>query len=367
MRRRARFAAALVMAAGFALGPITLAAQPADSARTSSIIVYTENDDWWPDTGTDKNYTNALRVTLERNHDLWRLRRLGRLFRWVPDHADCADMPVPEDDEVKCVSSAWHLVGQQFYTPDDISVADLIPGDRPYAGWLYVGGSWKASSYTTLARTDVYVGATGKASFARQVQTEWHRLVGAPRPEGWDHQIGGRLGLIVGHSRHKAFERLARDERRWLEFVPYAGATVGNILTDGYAGARLKVGYNVTRDWSQVGITERRRVAPAAANAPPNSPASPAIEATDMPEPSDFEIYVVVDGQGRALPYNVFLDAAPNHTLDRRYFVVDGGVGLGVRFRRITFSYRVAFVTPEYEQARRHDYKALRFSVALGR
>lgn len=29
--------------------------------RVTTLVAYTENDDWWPDTGTDKNYTNTFR------------------------------------------------------------------------------------------------------------------------------------------------------------------------------------------------------------------------------------------------------------------------------------------------------------------
>jgi len=31
-------------------------------------------------------------------------------------------------------------LGQNIYTPEDIARSDLIRDDRPYAGWLYVGG-----------------------------------------------------------------------------------------------------------------------------------------------------------------------------------------------------------------------------------
>lgn len=322
--------------------------------RQTTLIGYTENDDWPPDTGTDKNYTNALRVTLERNYDMWRLAdRMPKLFGWIPKHRNCSAV-VPEDNpELKCVSSSWHLIGQQFYTPDDISVTELIPNDRPYAGWLYIGGSWKASTASTLVATDVYLGATGEASFSREVQTTWHRWVGAQKPMGWDHQIGNRVGLVVGHSRRWAFDGTYGpiDEKKWLEFVPYVGATTGNIVTDGYSGARLKIGYNVTRDWADIGLAPRL--------------GQPMLGGASDTGP--FEIYVVVDGQGRFLAYNAFIDAASEHALDRKYLVGDGGYGLGVRYKRFSFVYRIAFVTPEYGQALSHDYKALRFTIPLGR
>lgn len=322
--------------------------------RQTTLVGYTENDDWPPDTGTDKNYTNALRVTIERNYDMWRLaERMPKLFGWVPKHINCSAVAPEDNPDLKCISSSWHVIGQQFYTPDDISISSLIPNDRPYAGWLYMGGSWKASTATTLVSSDVYLGATGKASFGREVQTRWHAIVGARKPMGWDHQIGNRFGVIVGHSRRWAFDGTygAIDEKKWLEVVPYLGATAGNIMTDGYAGARLKIGFNITRDWADIGLSPRLGT-PLLGGASDTGP---------------FEIYFVIDGQGRALAYNSFIDTASAHELHRKYLVADGGYGLGVRFKRFSFTYRIAFVTPEYDQALTHDYKALRFTIPLGR
>jgi lipid A 3-O-deacylase len=322
--------------------------------RQATFVGYTENDDWPPDTGTDKNYTNALRATVEYNYDFWRLaQRIPKLFRWVPTHVDCSTVGPVDDPDLKCVSSSWHVIGQQFYTPDDISISTLIPDDRPYAGWLYIGGSWKASTKSTLVQTDVYLGATGDASFSREVQTKWHELVDAQKPMGWDHQIDDRFGVAVGHSRRWAVDGTYGpiDEKKWLEIVQYVGVTAGNIVTDAYAGARLKIGFNLTRDWAETGIAPRLGKALLGGRQ----------------DTGPFEIYLVIDGQSRALAYNAFIDAAPNHVLDREYLVADAGYGVGIRFKRFSFTYRVALVTPEYAQASTHDYKALRFTIPIGR
>ena len=127
----------------------------------------------------------------------------------------------------------------------------------------------------------------------------------------------------------------------------------GNVITDAYGGVRLKIGYNVSRDWSHgIGpvLTASRQGPPASALA--------------QEEPR-FEIYFVADGQGRALAYNAFIDEAPSHDLDRRYLVADGGVGVAFRISRLTVSYRLAFISPEFEQASTHEFKALRFSWAF--
>jgi lipid A 3-O-deacylase len=328
------------------------------AARKSALVVHTENDDWPPDTGTDKNYTNAIRVTLDRNFDMWQVDRWPLVGRLVKKDGkklpNCSLVVAGDPPDTRCASSSFHI-GQQFYTPDDITISELIPNDRPYAGWLYVGGSWKSSTYSRQTATDVYIGATGDASLARQTQRGWHalRFIQAADPKGWDHQIGNRLGIVVHHNRRKAFERWTRDKldpkaRRWLEPVVHWGFTGGNIISDAYAGAQLKIGANLSRDWTQLGIGPR-----VVLGRPPD-PAEP-----------QWELYFLTDVQGRALLYNAFIDAAPEHDLHRNYAVADLGAGLGVRVKWFSVSYRVAFVTPEYEEANTHNYKAIRLTFAL--
>lgn len=322
-----------------------VAAQSADqeerARRRLTHAFYIENDDLLTDRGSDRNYTNGFRYTRDYNYDIWRIQRLGRLFAWVPSHYNCARFVPTDPPHEKCVSTSFHF-GQQFYTPDKIDQLELIPDDRPYAGWLYVGGAWAASTASGLVRTDVYLGVTGEWSFAEEFQTAWHRIVDATAPLGWENQIGKRVGLIVGHSRHWAWDPHS-DGKRWLEVVPYVGANGGNILVDGYGGARIKAGYNIARDWLQTGIAPRVGG-----------------RGTDA---GWFEAYGVADVQARGVLYNAFLDAADLHVLEREGFVGEGGVGFGVRLGRFSFSFRKAWVSREYEQAlRRHAYKALRIT-----
>lgn len=317
--------------------PVELTAQ-----RESALIVHTENDDWWPDTGTDKNYTNALRLVIDRNYNTWqRLRRLPWL-RWIPNHKDCSELVPGDPPTTKCVSSTFEI-GQQFYTPDDISVATLIPTDRPYAGWLYTGGSWRSTTLRSLVSTQMYFGTTGRWSLAKPVQTTWHDLVNAQKPLGWANQIGNRVGVVVGHTRQWAVFERELAGRRVLDTIPFVGGTAGNIMTDIYGGGRLKAGWNVSRDWSPAGIGPRIQT-----------------------RTSDgFEAFVTADAQVRGLAYSAFIDAAPNHTLNRRYGVWDAAWGVGFRIGWLGVLYRVSYISPEYDQAVVHDYKSIRFSFRL--
>ena len=339
---RNRFGVVFRRAAAFALTCLLHAVSAAAevSAPETAVTFYTENDDWPPDTGTDKNYTNGFRLTIDCNSDVLRLHE-RRLFRWVPSHPSCSEANLGK----MCISTAFHF-GQQFYTPDDITVPQLQPHDRPYAGWLYAGGSWTAASNDKAMITDVYLGATGPVSLAEPVQTLWHELVGAAEPKGWDHQIGGRFGVVVGHSRHWGYD-IVTNGHRWLELSPFLGGNLGNVMTDAYAGARIKVGYNITPDWTQGAISP--------------------VNVRNVARPGLFEVFVSLEGRGRIVGYNVFLDAADQHQLNRQPGVADGGIGVGIRIGgSFMVTYRVARITREYDEAATpHEYKAVRITIVF--
>jgi hypothetical protein len=281
-------------------------------------------------------------VTIDRNYDMWRLQRIPWL-RWIPNHKNCSSLVRGDAPSTKCVSTTFEI-GQQFYTPDDISVSTLIPNDRPYAGWLYIGGSWRSTTYRTMVSTHMYFGTTGKWSLAKPVQTIWHDLVGATKPMGWSHQIDNRVGVALVHTRQRAFEA-ELSGRRVVDVMPYVGFTAGNIMTDAYAGGRVKAGWNISRDWSPAGIGPR---------VPTRSPGG-------------FEVFATADAQARVLGYSAFIDAAPNHDLSRNYGVWDAAWGFGFRAGWFGLMYRVAYLSPEYDEALVHDYKSIRLSFRLPR
>ena len=307
-----------------------------DDWKTSTYVIYLENDDLSPDWGDDENYTNGWRFTLNKNHTMLNFEKIAGIFGEVPE--DCSERSDSADPDSVCVGTSFH-VGQQFYTPDDITQIELIANDRPYAGWLYGGGTWNVSSDFRSIQTDVHLGITGRFSGGEWLQTKWHSKKDIDVPQGWGNQIGGRLGIVVGHSRHWAKD-WDSSKGRWLEVVRYAGFTSGNIIDDVYGGARVKIGYNISREWLQTGIGPR---------IPPRDGAG------------NCEIYLVLDGQARAVGYNAFLDS-DQHALNMEHLVADGGGGIGVRIGPVRASYRVAFVSAEHTLAGLHDYKALRFS-----
>ena len=137
--------------------------------------------------------------------------------------------------------------GQQMFTPEDIARHDLIPEDRPYAGWLYGGLIYQPRGETThgtplMETYRVQVGVVGPASQANDAQIAWHHYWGFPRPNGWKNQINNEVGVQLGYDRR---HRYAVGDLWSAQLLPEAGLSLGNIRIDAHAGVTLRAGYNI--------------------------------------------------------------------------------------------------------------------------
>ena len=81
------------------------------------------------------------------------------------------------------------FLGHNLYTPRSIAVSAPQPLDRPWAAWLYLGGVAQRARDDRIDTIELDLGLVGPAALGRDVQSGWHRLIGSPQPQGWQHQI----------------------------------------------------------------------------------------------------------------------------------------------------------------------------------
>ena len=76
---------------------------------------------------TDRHYTQGIKLAyFQADGDLpWGAKQF---YGWLPDWGF-----------TEHVGKFGYAVGQNMFTPADISTPELLPDDRPYAGWLYAG------------------------------------------------------------------------------------------------------------------------------------------------------------------------------------------------------------------------------------
>ncbi len=188
------------------------AAGSALDLRGSEIQVFIENDSFG---SSDRYYTNGIKIGGGVPAD-----RVMGLFTRPPN----ALLDAISDG----ASNHFGLfLGQNLYTPRDISIAAAQPNDRPWAAWLYVGAVAQSVKSDHLHTVEFDLGFVGPPALGRQVQTFWHEhIVDAPKPQGWGNQIRGEPGFLLTYLHKRRY-----GDNTGVQFVPHIGASLGTIMT----------------------------------------------------------------------------------------------------------------------------------------
>jgi hypothetical protein len=231
------------------------------------------------------------------------------------------------DANRRCSATEVYL-GQDMYTPPASATTSMPqPGQRPYAGWLFVSGTARLANRTQSDAVTLEMGVTGDPSLAEKVQTAWHTLIGYPRPLGWAHQIPFQAGVLVGYEHRQEVLRATVGDVPVLSVVPVVGATAGNVLTGLSAGVDAHLGYGVRPPWaSEVGGAAR----------------SP-------------ELYLLSGIRENLVAYDLFLDSGtrdPTRRVTKRPLNTQYEFGLGARWRPIELEYRAITRTQDYTTGR---------------
>ena len=256
-----------------------------------------------------------------------------------------ADDPPPDYEYTHGLSVSWDArrpgarweVGQRIYTPRR-DAAEPVPGERPYAGWLY--GAWErvAASERTRTRLRVEAGVTGRPSLAEPVQSAFHRIAGYQEQLGWRHQLGFEPGVILSCGREHRFPVIGGAGRTRLEALPSWAVRAGNVRTGAEAALRARLGFGAGDAWTGEGAARGL---------------SGWMEAGARQEAVLRDLFI--DG-------NTFAERGPG--LDRRTWVAQAEGAVGIRYRRTELEYRFVLRGREYEtQTEPHPYGSIRIRV----
>jgi len=288
--------------------------------------LYIENDVL---AGTDRYYTNGIKFGGGMRAD-----PLIELLFQAP-----AQEVLRRIDNTPRKVHVGLFIGQQLYTPRHITVARPQPFDRPWAAWAYVGGVAQSVAENRMRTVELDLGVVGPAALGEPVQTEWHKLIGADRPRGWDNQLRNEPGILL-----TVLQKWRHGPANGWQIVPHAGASVGNVMTLARAGATLRFGRNMYGFGPDT-------IEPGGAMLQPS-------RREDDPEGSSkAEWYVFAGIDARAIAHNIFLDGSllrAGPSVDRRVFVHDLKAG---------FSVRIAHARVSFTHTRRSD----EFTTAAGR
>ena len=307
---------------------------------------YFENDLF---NGTDSDYTNGVKFSwVSANlRDYTRdpclphwVRQLNRLFETLhPGKYTSRNMVV--------------TAGQSMYTPRDRSRTGLLPNDRPYAGWLYLGLGYNARDARQMDTVEVNLGVVGPAALARQTQDFVHNQRGIPRFNGWSNQLNNELGVqLVAEHKNRVWN--ASGSGLQFDAITHYGASLGNIRTYLNTGLELRAGRRIPNDFGTSPIR------PAGdSNAPLEGPVTRRL--------SDGGLHAFISADARAVAHDIFLDGntfSDSHSVAKKRFVGDLASGIAWQWQGGKITYARYIRSKEFEtQGNAHGFSSITLSL----
>jgi hypothetical protein len=337
----------LALGAWFALAaPAHAADVPAKPEEGGTFTVQIENDKFTPG-NADKHYTNGFRLDWTSD------KATGADHEWLRDALSFL-YPLADVRAGRIGFSA----GQTIYTPDDTDAYPPSANDRPYAGWLFVGASLHAETSDIDPKTNAHndqldsveltLGVVGPHAYGRQVQNEFHSIIGVDPSHGWDYQLKDEPAFNM------LFERRWRPEgyKLWgleADAIPYVGGSVGNVFDFVGTGAILRIGQGIKNDYGPAHI-------------------QPSLSGLEAVEPYKGLWWYAFGGlEGRAVLHNIFLDGntfADGPSVDRNVWVGDLQFGLALAYDRYRIALTDVYRTREFEgQDGNDNFAAINLSV----
>jgi len=316
------------------LGPAT-SADDDEEAERGVVTIQFENDLF---SGSDQHFTHGTRFAyLSPEGQDW-VENLARL------------VPIFDPGSKRRVSYA---LGQNIFTPEDITRRVPDPTDRPYAGWLYATVGLVSEKGDRLDNLALDVGVVGPASFADETQTRWHRAFGFTKPEGWDHQLENEPGVVLYYERkwRKGLElqipelpliadlpvisHLGLVDNLGVDVSPHIGGALGNVFTYGALGVTFRFGDDLPIDYGPPRIR-------------------PSLPGTDHFRPAangGLGWYLFSGIEVRAVARNIFLDGntfTGGPSVDKRPIVADFQFGLAITAGPARLAYTHVIRTEEF-------------------
>ena len=321
------FAAFLATALSFQM---TGAARGETFESCESFSVLIENDVF---TGTDRHYTNGIHASC-----LSAENKLPAYGEWLG-----RNLPFLAQEGQKRIGYA---VGQNIYTPAEISIAEPQPGDRPWAGWLYGEVSIVSETPGRHDTAALSLGVVGPWSGAEFTQKHWHQIIRTTDPKGWDNQIDNEPALNLTLDREWRFLFNTASSGFNTELTPHVGAALGNVFTYAAVGTTVRVGSALSDDFG--GPPRIRPSLPGAAYFKPSKACGPFFCGW----------YAFAGLEARAVARNIFLDGntfGGGPSVEKKPLVGDLQVGTALLFPRYRVTYTVVFRSKEFEGQDRGD------------
>nr|WP_294895551.1 lipid A deacylase LpxR family protein [uncultured Pedobacter sp.] len=146
-----------------------------------------------------------------------------------------------ENKKNSTVKKIWGVsFGQEMYNARSGQVRFIENVDRPFAAYLYAGGSlqWIKPNENSL-KVEVQVGTIGPAALGEEAQTLLHKIAGFYKIAGWEYQVKDEVGINVKAKLHYL---LYRNKSKTIDFSLPINASLGNTFTGLNTGILFRTG-----------------------------------------------------------------------------------------------------------------------------
>ncbi len=326
------------------LGTINAQAEPSlyermpDNIRNADAGFFTltmENDMFG--SGEDRNYTNGTRLSY---------------FDYgtkIPDFVKVLEKFIPTFT-LNETSSITYSIGQNMYTPSDITLTNPPADERPYAGFLYGSVGLSSLSHNHIDELEIALGVIGPLSFAEQTQEVVHDIVNADDPSGWDNQLHNEPGIILSWNRLWPTAYTQDFNNLHSRFIPLTGVTLGNVYTYGSAGLMWQL---TPKDTSWQSLPPRVR------------PAIPGNGYFMTPD-NRLSWSIFAGAEARIIGQNIFLDGntfRDSPSVDKKHTILDLNLGATTSYGRAQLAYTLNWRSKEYKH---QDEPSLFGSFSIG-
>ena len=223
--------------------PVKTAPGPGDpvTTDTGTFSILFENDLFF---NSDHDYTNGVEFAYTTAADetpQWAID----LVRGLPLFTKKGDVRVR------------YAIGQNIYTPRNLTLANPPPTDRPYAGFLYASMGFVADSGNHMDQLQISLGVIGPMALGENSQKFVHAIISDTKPMGWDTQLRNEAALIVMFQRSFKIIEPRSVLGGIFDIEPHYGFAVGNVYDYVNIGAMARFGFNMPRDYGPMRIDPR--------------------------------------------------------------------------------------------------------------
>lgn len=215
----------------------------AEEYNTGSISLSLDNDGLL---GTDRGYTNGLFIKYNakstvniKDSSPFVLKTIGN---WLPLHQD--------------MNKGWGVtIGQQIWTPTDLTSPVEGKNDRPYTGLLFIETNVFEFSATSANKYSLMIGAVGPDTLAENSQSSIHELIGSPQPKGWARQIENQAVFNIGYEGQRLITRSAGWLNKDYDTNLSGRVNAGNYQSELALGSTIRWGEALHESFASVGAT----------------------------------------------------------------------------------------------------------------